>query len=102
MEKKDYSSTDSNYPEIVASDIIANIYNEDYKRYVSDEDAISLYDLLGFMDLDRANTIYNIQTFPFAFCGNYWYIINPNMGIIMHISCDYNIENIFFCISRIY
>ena len=61
MEKKDYSSTDSNYPEIVASDIIANIYNEDYKRYVSDEEAISLYDLLGFMDLDRANTLYNIH-----------------------------------------
>lgn len=61
MEKKDYSSTDSYCPEIVASDIIANIYNEDYKRYVSDEEAISLYDLLGFMDLDRANTLYNIH-----------------------------------------
>lgn len=61
MENIDYNLVDSNNPEIVVCDIIANIYNEDYKRYVSDVDAISLYDLLGFMDLDRANTLYNIN-----------------------------------------
>ena len=43
MEKKDYSSTDSNYPEIVASDIIANIYNEDYIMFINNDKCIAIY-----------------------------------------------------------